>query len=288
MKKNRAVVFTLSSNLTFAVACVMMDIKRLSPNLADEIVIIHDGISKKDQVLLSSILPSCFILYDFPIKDTSIFNQETLSYFTKMVFAKYECLKLLNDYKSVLFLDYDQIIMDDISELLVPVNSGAKMLESDGKIKNQLHEPIRGIDMEQDAYCGAIMAFFDSIGDYNKMHKWCYNKTAEYAKYLYAPEQAIFAMMFKEFGIVPVTVNIQVYCCHPSNAEMAEKAKIIHAYGQPKFWNGIKNERWEKNYQLWLKMGGSRYNNKSFKRLFRIKINKVMSLYKKHLDFLKH
>jgi hypothetical protein len=46
-----------------------------------------------------------------------------------------------------------------------------------------------------------------------------------------------------------------------------QNAKIIHAFGQPKFWNGIFNEQWNNNYKLWLKVGGTRYKNSRIKNL---------------------
>lgn len=104
----------------------MMDINKFSTNLTDEVVF-HDGISNKDQRLLNEIFPARFIEYDFPINDTSIFNQGTLNYFSKMVYSKFECFKLLNDYEKVLFLDYNQVIKSDISELLTDCCSGFKI-----------------------------------------------------------------------------------------------------------------------------------------------------------------
>lgn len=66
-KKCNAIVFGLTSNHIFAVACVMMDLKRIASSYIDEVVIIHDGIVLEDQKLLKSILPTRFIFYDFPL-----------------------------------------------------------------------------------------------------------------------------------------------------------------------------------------------------------------------------
>lgn len=264
IKKGRAIVFTLSSNLTFSVACVMMDIKKTSPNLVDEIVIIHDGlISQSDQDLMKSILPTKFIIYDFPIKDVSIFNQGTLNHFTKMVFAKFECLKLLDEYKSVLLTDSDVIIQKNISELFDWCESGIKMMPSGAKVRGQLHEDINDYDMNVEGIAAGLFVFQDHLNDYLKMYEFCYTSLEKYAENLKLPEQAIFDFMIQEFNLHICPIDSKLYSPHPTAEEFSSNAKIIHAYGQPKFWNGLDNEAWTINYQIWLSMGGSEFKDLS-------------------------
>jgi lipopolysaccharide biosynthesis glycosyltransferase len=258
--KKNAVVFGLTSNHTFAVACVMMDLKKICPGLADEIVIIHDGIKPEQQQLLNSILPSRFIDYEFPVKDTSIFNQGTLKYFSKMVFTKFECFRLLNEYKNVLWLDYDIVIQKDISELFAPCKSGIKMMLSGKKVSTQLHEEIADYDMNAECVGTGTFVLQDNLENYQEMYSFCYDAVKRYAKKLYLPEQAIFDFVIQKFNLKIVPMAPEIYAPHPSEIEKQEQAKIIHAYGQPKFWNGLKNEQWGKNYKEWLKMGG--YPNK--------------------------
>jgi hypothetical protein len=87
IKKENSVVFGSTSNHVFAIACVMMDLSRLSPGLVDEVVIFHDGIRKSDQKILSEMLPTRFIEYDFPIKNHRVLNAPSVRQFTKMVFS---------------------------------------------------------------------------------------------------------------------------------------------------------------------------------------------------------
>ena len=288
MKKSRAVVFTLSKDLAFSVACVMMDIKKLSPNLADEIVIIHDGISKNDQKLLASLLPTRFIVYDFPIKDTSTFHQGTLNYFTKMVFAKFECLKLLDDYKNVLLTDSDVVFQKDISELFEYCDSGFKIMLGGNNIGGQFHEPIDEYDMKKTGIATGIFMLQDHLRDYQKMYKFCYESLVRYANKLYLPEQAIFDIMLQEFNIQICPIDAKIYSPHPTDNENAKNAKIIHAYGQPKFWNGLENEQWNHNYKKWIDMGGSKYKKKSlYSRLYqkiKILIKKIEKLIQVNKD----
>ena len=259
IKKNNAVVFGLTSDQIFAVACVIMDLKKLNPGLVDEVVIFHDGINQKDQDLINDILPTKFIVYDFPIQDLSIFNQSTINYFSKMVFSKFECLRLLNYYKNVLWLDYDIVIQKDITELFTPCDSGIKMMRSGIPVRDQLHEAVETYNMNALGISAGTFVFQDNLNNYNDMYEFCYNSVKEYAMYLHYPEQAIFDFMIQEYKLIITCIDIPIYSPHPTDTVHASTAKIIHAYGQPKFWNGLENKQWNENYKTWIEMGGISY-----------------------------
>ena len=50
-----------------------------------------------------------------------------------------------------------------------------------------------------------------------------------------------------------------------------EEIKILHAAGNPKFWNGLYYEPWQILMKQWIKMGGEKVKNNRFmvKRLIR-------------------
>ncbi len=283
MKKKSAVVFCGTSNHLFAMACVIMDLKRFSPNIADEILILHDGgVQDSDKKLINRIFATRFIEYNFPIQDTSIFDQGTLRYFSEMVYAKFECLKLLNDYKTILFLDYDIVITKDISELMSPCASGIKMLPAGNSVKDQLLEEYRnikleGYDLDAEGICGSTFVFQDNLKNYMEMYDFCYEKLRDCAKYLYTAEQAIFDFMIQKFNLQAVFLDPLKYTPHPRDP--VKDASILHAYGQPKFWNGIENEQWQKNYAAWVEMGGTKYNTKQTpKRFFKKTARKINNM----------
>ena len=281
-KKKNAVVFGLTANHIFAVACMMMDLKRLSSRLVDEVVIFHDGVSKKDQKILGSILPTRFIRYEFPLKSRKVLYARSVLQFSKMVFTKFECLRLLDEYKNIMWMDYDMVIQDDLSELFLPCNTGIKMMPGGLPVKGQLHDAVNEYDMDAEGVCACIFVFQDNLKNYKKMYKFCYEKLEKYADILYMPEQAIFDFMIQEFELKPIPIEGQVYSPHPTDPVNATHAKIIHAYGQPKFWNGLKNDNWDANYHTWLQMGGSRYKPPT---LFDNVLKRVKNLRRRTLQF---
>ena len=263
MEKKTAIVFGLTSNHIFAVATVIMDLKKYSPLIADEIVIFSDlEIKKRDKNILTKFFPIKFLVYDFPIEKVNIFNQSTLSYFSKMCFSKYECLRLLNEYKTVMWLDYDIVITRDISDLMQESIFGIKMMSSPGcTVLNQLHEPVADYDMYATAICASTFVFHDNLKDFNEMYEFCYLKLFKYAKYLHLGEQAIFDFMIQEFKIEYENIDVNSYSLHPSECDLSNNAKILHAFGQPKFWNGLNNQQWNDNYLQWIIMGGTKNRN---------------------------
>jgi FkbM family methyltransferase len=260
-KSGTAVVFSLTSNMTFALASVLMDLKEFSRGLANDIVVFHDGIKQRDRELLNSILPVKFTDYNFPIKDLSKFKKDTLDAFSTMVFAKFECFRLLNYYNHVIYLDYDQVIRADLSDLLVPCESGIRLIPSTTSVVEGLFYPVDSYDMDIKSICSSIIVLHDNLKDYDELYSWCYRKTYEYAGYLHFPEQAIIDFMLQSFNIVPCPISSRTYCCHPRDVNDVKSAKVIHAYGQPKFWNGITIASWNNNYQKWIRMGGQKYKN---------------------------
>ena len=278
MKKN-AVVFTISSDLVFAVANLMFDIKRLSQDIADEVVVLHDGgLKKKDLLLLNSILPTREIKYNIPVDDLSIFNQGTLKYFTIMAYAKFECIRLLEEYKNIIYLDPDMVIVGNLSILLSKCESGVKFMPGNLKVSAQLHSDINEYNMEEEGICGCIFVFQDHLLNYKDMYDFCISSLNKYANKLYLAEQAIFDIMIQEHKISYCELDRNIYSPHPTEKQFLSNAKIIHAYGQPKFWNGLENEQWNQNYKKWIEMGGSRYKKKSV--IAKVK-NKMLNIFKR-------
>jgi lipopolysaccharide biosynthesis glycosyltransferase len=280
-KKCNAIVFGLTANHIFAVACVMMDLKRLTSSLIDEVVILHDGIHPQDQKILEAILPTRFILYDFPLMSDRVRYSRSVQYFTKMVFTKFECLRLLDSYKNIVWMDYDIVIQSDISELFSPCDTGIKIMRGGVSVREQLLEPVAEYEMNTEGISTGLFVFHDNLKNYMEMYRFCYEKLESYAPILYMPDQAIFDFMIQEFEVQAELLEGGVYATHPTNLDNVAQAKIIHSWGQPKFWNGMHNAQWQANYNAWLQMGGSRYKplttidkalSKAKKILYRIRL----------------
>lgn len=67
-----------------ALASVLLDLKKFSPNLVDKILVYHDGISLHDQKCINKIVPVEFAEYTFPQSDiVKRFNTTVSQYFSR-------------------------------------------------------------------------------------------------------------------------------------------------------------------------------------------------------------
>ena len=262
--KKRALVTGGSADQVAAIATFVINIKETNPNLADEIVIFHDGIKKSDQKRIQKIFPTRFIYYDSPFKQTDKFGAVVTEYFSLMVFCKYECLKLLSEYSAVMWSDYDVVVQDKLDELFEYNNKPLKLMTFLSTEK-QLYNAVSEYDMEFLAMYAALFVFFDTLSDPEKLYSFCIEKTIQYADNLFCPEQAIFSFMLQEFKIPFDIIETDIYVVHPTNTELLNQAKILHAYGHPKFWNGLHNDMWEKYYSQWIKLGGTKHPDRQTK-----------------------
>ena len=73
------------------------------------------------------------------------------------------------------------------------------------------------------------------------------------------PEQAVLDFMIQEFNIQPKWLEMDIYAVYPDEAKDLKAAKILHSFGTKKFWSGLENPQWIRNYSEWISLGGSPY-----------------------------
>ena len=111
-----------------AMGALALNIREITPDLADELIIFHDGISEKEQQIIKHIFPTKFSRYKFPVGFWTKRRNSSLRYFSPMVFCKYECFRLLQEYDRVIWTDYDIVIVKELEELLEN-NAGLQIVE---------------------------------------------------------------------------------------------------------------------------------------------------------------
>lgn len=264
-----------------AMGVFAINIRKTNAELFDEIVIFHNGIGKKDQKIINDIFPTRFVEYRCPYSSK---NDEIAYYFSYMVFCKYECFRLLKDYDLVVWSDYDVLIQGSLEDICIQNNADLNLMSTDYTMRCMFHENIESQDLltynlEDDGICTPLFAIFNSLTNYEEICKWCYEKTIEWDKDLFLPEQGVFGLAVQNFRISNRRIPSRKYITYPENAVGDEI--ILHAAGQPKFWNGRKNEKWDMMYADWLKLGGSKYSDfkKKMGNKFNIAIFKIKGLF---------
>lgn len=242
---------------TDAMAVLALNLHEVSPNFADELIIFHDGIAPKKQELISRIMPTRFVTYKCPINWFRLMSNKTIRYFSPMIFCKYECLHLLEEFDTVIWTDYDIVIKQSIDEIKYFSEDMSFMVNEDKPLRSMFYptiesEDMKMFDLDGESIATPLFVFHNSLSEYEKLYQWCYENTIKYLRHLYLPEQCIITMMTQHFRLEYLKMQIPIYCMHPKEA--LPDTKILHAYGQPKYWNGLQNDIWNDYFEEWKRM----------------------------------
>ena len=253
-----AIVFGITRELAPAVGSVLLDLVSEKIGRNFDVHIFHDGISKRNKKTIKRIVEAKFIKYKPQISRVTK-TVPSVRQFTPMVFSKYECLKLLKDYETVLWLDCDIIVQLSIDELFQYRDADMVFVSGGRPVREQFVEPIENYDMDRESMSAGVIVF-----NRNRLsgieYEYCFQQTEKYNSNLLMPEQGIFDLMIQDFGLTCVELSNETYACHPLSPNR-NSAKILHAFGQPKFWNGRHHNHWEENSKVWISLGGSPYRS---------------------------
>jgi hypothetical protein len=104
----------VTGDMAFAAGCLLLALRRHSPGLkADIRIYIDDALPESDAALLRG-LGADLALYAPP--DCAL-DPAARALFSRMCLARFEGFRLLDRYRSVVWLDVDTAIQDDVSEL---------------------------------------------------------------------------------------------------------------------------------------------------------------------------
>lgn len=280
-KKEQAIVMGVTGNWSFAVANVLIGIKKYSFQLIDktDFIVLEQGLSEKDKELLNSIIPCLFIEYNFPrLDELKKRHSDNYKRFTEMTYSRFECFNMLNEYKKVVWLDVDILVQDDISKIFsYGEKTGIAFCKEADNIDWLFNDKTKvdKYDLNQPSVNAGVFVISDKLQNYKNITDWCYEKTIELCSYLFLVDQSILNIMFQEFNleIEPIDSKFNCYLPYKSKKEI-KNASIIHTCDYKKYWNYHNSKEWNDNNKEWVKMGGTRFTGK--------KINKIYDyLYKK-------
>ena len=284
MKKRCALVFGITNNYMFALANTLIGLKKNNSVFWDDIIVYIDQISEQQKDSINKILKVNFVKINSDSYNK--LNTKAIQKYSVAAFYRYECFKLLDDYETVIWNDVDILIKGDISGLQnYGTESGFAATRTMGNfnIEANFKKLILKYDMFDKLYNSGILVLKDNLKDYKKMFDWCIQKTNEYLEILNWPDQGIINLLIQEFNINVDLIDIDKYCCHPSQLDKLKQASIVHAYGDEKFWNNSKLRNmfpnWQEKELECQSISGS--NNEKSKPL----VSCVMSTYERY-DYL--
>lgn len=267
-KKSLAFFVAASSNIIFAAANIALALDRYMHQEDYEVIIYYDEFLENDEEVFKKI-PKCRLM-QYKEKEEFIHAMmdrlsESCHFKTPkklMRFCLFEAFKLLDEYQTIVCLDADISIQDNLIEI---VNYGPFGITSDANwtVGDQFLAPVAGFDMDLQGVCSAVIVLQDTL-PYNSIYQWCYAAAVEYAPVMKNGDQAIINLMLQQFQITPNLMPLNIWQCMPYKGDALD-AKIVHFGTKIKVWNDFNTctayPEWYRLYKVWLKMGGSQKND---------------------------
>lgn len=269
MKKKNAIM--ISDTRPSLIGNLLVQLVETNEGLFDEAIIYYDKIDENDMYLMNKIMPCRFIhfQYDLPkeVKELPAFKK-----FSPLMFSRYFMFDLLKEYETVTWLDTDILICGKLDNIIKMAKIGGmsanfedpknKSYKQTDTVKTSFINPLNNYDMNKYNMSSGLITVSDNLPNFEKMTKWCFDKTIELANNLVLPDQGVLNILIQEFNInVKCVGENGAYCFYPTYKRDASKAKIVHSWGARKFWKSwyLYNQypKWKEYYQKWIKMGGS-------------------------------
>lgn len=260
VSKKLAASFSITADYAFAAFSVIQDCLRALPSVKDAVVFLEGELPPADLAALSRDMQIHIKPYDLPDIIFESYTQPSKGRFPKILFSRFENIALLSDYDQVIAFDVDQVLTKSLSDLL-EIEAPIVCVRGGDTMKPNFHAIPIGYDASQPAANANIMIFnrepLKLVADLHELTDWCYSALLRHGSQLYLPEQAVFNLASQRFSF-PLHYLSGDYSLHPNaDPKLVAEAPVLHAYAQPKFWNGLENSQFNENYQRWLSYGGS-------------------------------
>ena len=266
---SRAVVTGITGNWAFAAGTVLLALRRHNPQLeADILVFCDNSLPEKDAEILRSLGAQLVPFTPIPAELT----QEAVEVYSPLSLAKFSCFDLLQHYSSVVWLDADVMIQDNLEELFDYGALGLALEDPEFSdppgvkpAQINLHEAIESFDGTADNLNSGVIVFRNDLPAPDALRLGCLEFVYKHGKKLRYPDQAAFnlleQMLQRQYPQSVVQLP-QRFNTHPRNPAAAF-APVVHAFGAYKLWNdGLTATcfpEWQRDYARWKSLGGSPY-----------------------------
>jgi glycosyltransferase involved in cell wall biosynthesis/predicted SAM-dependent methyltransferase len=266
--KRIVIVFGISKDLTFALANTLLGLKKYCDNrILKNIIVYHDGISEEEKLAINKILLCKFTLYNK--NDCGILANSAANIYSDLMYAKYECFNMLNDYDIVVWTDVDVLVTGDIKNVIFDAaKSGFGICRNNNfKNKDNFNKLLIEYNMDLFLYNSGFLIISRELPCWEQMADWCKDMTNKLNTHLKWPDQGILNLLLQNFNIVPYIIDIQMYQRHPYHelkSTFIEKNKsikkpyLLHSYGSEKFWNSplffLGFHEWRENNKIWCRL----------------------------------
>lgn len=255
-------------------------------NMADKYFLSPRPVSVRDSAALGSLGVNVSIFDVGPGISSHASSQ--VKYFSEGILAKFEIFRMAAQYDCVVWFDCDQICLRELSPVL-DANAERDFIITDGgegskgwgnfikktPILNEWLSENPHISFEERGLCGNFFCVFGSGEQaYKRGRDLFFLMESE----LYGGEQGILYILQQEIFERKANLSHDLFTPHPREWPLdrllatpdAMRPYFLHAWAQPKFWNGYYHPVWEHWYRVWVALDGTEFVSREPKRWGRL------------------
>lgn len=243
-----AIVMGFTRAWTAPAAVVLQALNDVEPQPFDAILFVQD-LTQDQRDRLNRIRTCQFVDYEPRLPDTDRFERVS-----SMAFSRYECWSLLSSYERVLWIDSDTLPVAEVLSCFELVKeTGLGLIPHHGTpMRVSFARDIPGFDMERECFNSGFIALTRAIGDYTMQRDWLNDATSRWSKEVNS-DQAVINMMFQALDKPPTALPSR-YNCSPQH--VVPDVRLLHPWGNQKFWDGLSDPRWDAYLKQWISLGG--------------------------------
>jgi len=262
------IMLGVTGDMAFAAGCLLLALRRHSPTLPADIRLYTDeAMPNADATLLRGLGAELHACPAIP----GDFDADAIRRYSYLSLVRFEGFRLLEQYRTVLWLDADIAIQGDISPLLdygpfamAREDPAAYPPQSRPKAGGSLIRPVPGFDPEMRSFNSGVLVLQNTLPGPMALHAMCMAWMQRFGAHFRFIDQGILNMLLQHLmQRAPEQVAViphDRFNAHPRNPG-AHLAELVHAFGPYKFWEdgrlpGVFPE-WARDYARWLAMGGT-------------------------------
>jgi lipopolysaccharide biosynthesis glycosyltransferase len=244
-----AIVMGFTSAWAGPAAVVLQALSEVEPEPFDAVLLVRD-LPQSQRELFQAIRPSTIIDYEPKLEDADRFSRVS-----SMAFSRYACWAMLERYERVLWIDSDTLPVGEVMSCFEYVReTGLGLVPHTGTpMRVSFAKDVPGYDMQRECFNSGYIALTRDNNAYREQLAWLHEATRRWSDYVNS-DQAVINLMFQAMDAPPTRLPDK-YNCSPTSP--VDDVRVLHPWGNQKYWDGLSDPRWDAYHRRWIAMGGN-------------------------------
>lgn len=254
-----AVCVGVSNDLTFAAVSTLLNFRDLHGDAPFSFILYSDKFSRRTRKAIERLnLDVSLEVFAPKVRGIMLHGSKAIGQFSPLVLSKLEAFRLAKNYDSVIWLDYDILILRRLDELFSDFSFDFAHMSTGTDTACSFVRPPLGHRVGTEGVLASLLVLNSSLKESDEIYERCWELFRREFDNLILPEQGLIELALPGFNVRRKILPGLKYSARPDSD--TSNASIIHCWGGAKFWSGLAEPRWEAYYQEWLHAGGRPYS----------------------------